>query len=106
MLFCAANVSHISYDAQIAPYAHLSDGAMDVIVIRKGASKPAMTQWLLGMEDGTHLVGSEIHEYYKASSVILEPEAGMIGLDGERTPNTPVVCSVFRGALKLLGSQP
>ncbi|MDP2439880.1 MAG: hypothetical protein Q8P67_29375, partial [archaeon] len=94
------------FDAKIAPYGHLSDGAMDVVVIRKGASKPALAEFLVALEEGTHLVGSEIHEYYKASALVLEPEGGMIGIDGERTPNTPIACNVLHGAIRLLGAHP
>lgn len=108
LLTCGLNVSHISSDAYIAPYAHLADGTMDLILIPRGANKAELTSWLIGMEEGTHLVGSKIQQYYKVTRFSLIPDEhmpGQIALDGERTPNTPVDCRILPAALRLIGAQ-
>ena len=101
-----ANCSHLSYDAQLAPHAHLSDSCMDLVIVRR-ASKPAMAAFMINLEDGTH-IESDFCEYIKVSAFYLEPLPGeytcMIGIDGEQTNNKPILVTLIPAAIRLLGA--
>ena len=70
--FQSATVTHISYDAKVAPWAHNCDGLIDLTYSTKKLGTLEMTKALLGLEDGDHV---KVHglEYQKTKAFILEP---------------------------------
>jgi diacylglycerol kinase family enzyme len=106
-LFSACNLSHISYDANLAPFAHLADGCMDMVFVRRTKNKVAMSSFMVDLEDGAH-VSNELTEYHKVRAFMLEPsserQSGMIGVDGERTKNGAIVATIMPNCVQLLGA--
>jgi len=95
--FVASNLRTLSYDSVIAPYAHLSDGYMDLLYSKK-LSRASMAKLLLGFEDGKHIDVPGI-EYHKVKAFVLEPKqkTGHIMLDGEEIEVTTIKVEVHRG---------
>jgi sphingosine kinase len=108
-LFVASNVRGISTDTFLTPYAHLSDGCLDVCFMRS-ASRANLTKVLLDNEkgDGAHL-GIEGVEYVKVKALVIEPlvssrakkKVGKMGVDGEILPPTAVQVEVHQALLSL-----
>eukprot|EP00026_Physarum_polycephalum_P005330 Phypoly_transcript_05362.p1 GENE.Phypoly_transcript_05362~~Phypoly_transcript_05362.p1 ORF type:complete len:627 (+),score=83.49 Phypoly_transcript_05362:27-1883(+) len=113
VLFIATNVSHISTDFIASPHAHLSDGAIDLILVR---AKPDLTKaklisLLLQTENGKYIHSPHV-EHYKIKALYLEPgrvvdghkeDVGVIAVDGEKVPYAPIGVEVFRGLFNILG---
>ena len=80
----AMNAPWAAHDMNVAPYARLNDGAIDVLVMRKGTSRWELLQALLLCGKGKHLNLPHL-EYYKVSSFCLEPltKKGILVVDGE-----------------------
>lgn len=115
VVFIATNVAWISTDFLASLHAHLSDGAVDLVLVR---AKPELTRakmvsLLLQTDDGKY-INSPLVEHYKVKALYLEPghhsnisehkstEGCIIAVDGERVPYTPVGLEVFRGLINML----
>lgn len=98
VLFWAMNVVWASHDLKPTPYAHLSDGAVDLLIVRKGISRSQLLRAFLLCANGKHLSIPYV-EYYKVSSFELEPltKRGIFAIDGERVNYSPMQVRVLRG---------
>jgi diacylglycerol kinase family enzyme len=85
----------------VAPYAHLSDGFIDLLY-SKPLSRPKLTKLLLDIEEGKHVDMKDI-EYHKVKAFILEPAAkdGVIMIDGERVPEEPTKVELHSSLVRL-----
>jgi len=103
--FCALNASYLSEESYFAPYAHLSDGYVDILTIP--ASECSRSDMISFLVNGTgtpdHINLPKFMHYYKARAFTLEPlSTGSFGLDGERTEYAPIYCEVLRGIARLM----
>ncbi len=104
VLVTAANVTHISADSYIAPYAHWSDGTIDLIILAN-ASKSQLLSLFLSIEKGEHV---DQVRYVKARALRLLPDTtvpttSLMDIDGERLPvYGPVELEVHRGLFNLV----
>ena len=98
IIFWAMNVPWAAYNIKAAPSAHLSDGAMDVLVIRKGIKKRQLLKTFLSLATGEHISFSHL-EYYKVTAFKLEPlsDRDILAIDGEQVPNLPIEVKVLGG---------
>ncbi|MFM2311931.1 MAG: hypothetical protein RLZZ04_1207 [Cyanobacteriota bacterium] len=80
----AMNTPWAAYDMNVTPYASINDGAIDVLVMRRGTSRWELLQALLKCGKGQHLDLSHM-EYYKVRAFKLEPltAKGLLVVDGE-----------------------
>jgi sphingosine kinase len=87
----AINTPWAAHDMKPAPYAQLNDGAIDVLIMRKGTSRLELLQALLRVGKGQHLSLPHI-EYYKVRSLRLEPltKKGILVVDGESIDYSPL----------------
>ncbi|XP_037093838.1 sphingosine kinase 1-like [Pollicipes pollicipes] len=95
--------SHISGDMHLNPGARLDDGLLHLHVIRAGATRAQVFQYLLGLGDG-RLTELSFVEVYPVRAVRLVPEtpSGYITLDGEVVHYGPVQAEVHRGLGRVL----
>ena len=102
ILFWAMNLPWASYDIKAAPHAQLSDGAMDVLVVRRGVSKLELLSALLSCAKGEHLFLPSV-EYYKVRSFRVEPltSRGILAVDGEPVDYSPIQLQVHRGMARV-----
>jgi sphingosine kinase len=106
-LLLISNVKGISSDTFLTPYAHLSDGCLDVCYMRK-ASRKQLAEVLLASQtaEGKHL-DCEGFIYRKARAVVLHPlpsspsRPGKMGIDGEEIAPSPVAIEVHPALLSL-----
>ncbi len=98
VLIWAMNISHATHNIKAAPYAHLSDGNMDVILVRKGISKLNLLLAFLKSAQGQHLSLPGI-EFYRVRGFRLEPltSQGIFAVDGEKVEYLPITMEVKRG---------
>jgi sphingosine kinase len=80
----AMNTPWAAHDMNVTPYASINDGAIDILVMRRGTSRWELLQALLRCGKGKHLDLPHM-EYYKVSAFKLEPltDKGILVVDGE-----------------------
>lgn len=105
VLIWAMNISHATKNIKAAPYAHLSDGMMDVIIVRRGIAKLNLLLAFLKAAQGTHLSLPGI-EFYKVQSFRLEPltAQGILTVDGEQVEYLPIEMEVKRGLARVISA--
>ncbi|MGK7874684.1 MAG: diacylglycerol kinase family protein [Xenococcaceae cyanobacterium] len=103
VVFWAMNVAWAADDIKAAPHAHLSDGTMDVLVLRQGISKWQLLCALLSSSNGNHISLPYV-EYYKVRCFRLEPltSQGILAVDGEQVDYSLVQMKVLRGLARIL----
>ena len=81
----AMNTPWAAHDMNVTPHAALDDGAIDILVMRKGTSRLEIIKALLLCGKGKHLDLPHM-EYYKVRSFKLEPQTreGLLVVDGEK----------------------
>ncbi|MGL5942144.1 MAG: diacylglycerol kinase family protein [Waterburya sp.] len=92
----AVNTAWAAHDMNTTPFAQLNDGAMDVLIMRKGTSRLELLQALIRVGKGKHLSLPHL-EYYKVRSLRLEPltKKGILVVDGEPVDNSPIEMTVI-----------
>lgn len=92
----AMNTAWAAYDMNVTPYAELNDGAMDVLIMRKGTPRLEILQALLRFGKGKHLDLPHM-EYYKVRAFKLEPltDRGILVVDGEPVDYSPIEMKVI-----------
>ena len=86
--FVASNVSHLAYDFQLAPNAHISNGYLDLILLRK-SKKVSVFQLIAAFADvgeGKHLENHpNLFDELHARAFYLEPisNGSFVSVDGE-----------------------
>jgi len=102
--FVASNVTHIAHDCKIAPNAQLSDGSIDLIILRdKSLSRLGMTKLFMGVEDGSFFQHNSV-EYAKVCAFVLTPvdEGSFIAIDGEHGHYDSIIVELHKGLVNLL----
>jgi len=104
VLFWAMNAIWAAHDIKATPHAHLSDGAMDLLVVRRGISKWQLLLAFLRSATGEHISLPYV-EYYKVRSFCLEPltSRGTLAIDGEQVDYLPIQLQVFQGLARVFG---
>ena len=92
----AMNTPWAAHDMNVTPHADLSDGAMDVLVMRQGTSRIELLQALLRCGKGQHLDLPHM-EYYKVRAFKLEPltDRGILVVDGEPVDYSPIKMKII-----------
>ncbi len=92
----AMNTPWAAHDMNVTPHARLDDGAIDVLIMRKGTSRLEILQALLLCGKGEHLDLPHL-EYYKVKSFRLEPltPKGLLVVDGEPVNYSPLKVAVI-----------
>ena len=103
ILFWAMNTTWANHSMKAAPYAQLADGAMDVLLVRQGASRWELLSALLGCAKGEHIF-LPCMEYYKVRCFRLEPltDRGILAVDGEQVNYSPIEMKVIEGLARVM----
>ncbi|MBK4732650.1 diacylglycerol kinase [Oxynema sp. CENA135] len=103
IVFWAMNVPWSAYNLKPAPLAHLSDGAIDVVAIRRGVSRWQVLQAFLKCATGEHLTLPGV-EYYKVAAFALDPfvQNSIISIDGEAIAADSVNIEVLPGKARVM----
>jgi len=104
-VFIAAKTAMISDGMMTNPFAHFSDGTLDVAFTRKSNKHTTRFQslkfFLSGFETGT-FVHHPMTDYYKVKAMKLEPAADtLISIDGERFPTVPTTVQLYHNVLNI-----
>ena len=94
----AMNTPWAAHDMNVAPHAQLDDGAIYILVMRKGTSRLELLKALLRFGRGKHLDLPHM-EYYQVRSFRLEPHTkkGLLVVDGELVDYSPIEMEVIPG---------
>jgi len=93
----------LATNTKVAPYAHLSDGYMDLLFSKK-LNRTKVARLLLGMDEEGSVASLKDVEYHKVRTVTLEPKTddGYIMIDGELYPQvTKFTLTVLPCAAKI-----
>jgi sphingosine kinase len=92
----AMNTPWAAYDKNVTPHASLNDGAIDVLVMRRGTSRWELLQALLKCGKGQHLNLPHM-EYYKVKAFKLEPltSKGLLVVDGELVQYSAIAMEIM-----------
>lgn len=96
-------------DMVMAPAAHLSDGAVDLVFIKKdekssGGGRMEFFHFVTGLEHGTH-VNRDSMCYVKARAVEVKVDDGISMADGEMMPLSSVRISKIRNAVQFVRTE-
>ena len=103
ILFWAMNTAWANHSMKAAPYAQLADGAMDVLLVRRGASRLELLSAFLRCAKGEHIF-LPCMEYYKVRCFRLEPltDRGILAIDGEQVNYSPIEMKVIKGLARVM----
>ncbi|MGF1591558.1 MAG: diacylglycerol kinase family protein [Pleurocapsa sp.] len=87
----AMNTPWAAHDMNVTPHAQLNDGAMDVLIMRRGTPRREILTALWRCGKGQHLNLPHL-EYYKVRAFRLEPltDQGILVVDGEPVDYSPI----------------
>ena len=90
------NTPWAAHDMNVTPHAKLNDGAIDVLIMRRGTSRWELLQALMKCGKGQHLDLPHL-EYYKVRAFKLEPltDRGTLVVDGEAVDYAPIEMEVL-----------
>ncbi|XP_030753752.1 sphingosine kinase 1-like [Sitophilus oryzae] len=99
----ASYQTHLGEDCLFAPEAKLNDGRIWLLVVKYGASRTQLLQFLLGLSTGAHAINNNRSsgEYIKlipVNAFRIEPdmtENGYITVDGEHVDYGPIQAEIF-----------
>lgn len=101
--FVASNITHISNDVLSTPFAHASDGFVDVVVCKNFSDRTKMLSVFANeLESGKYVRHDGLIDYIKAKAILLIPEGlktGIMDVDGEPFPGAPIAVEIHRGIL-------
>jgi sphingosine kinase len=105
VLLWAMNVPWAAYNLYTAPHAALSDGSIDLLIIRGGASRWQILRAFLQMGKGKHIELPYV-EYHKVRGFRLEPDKnrGILAIDGEEIPCLPTTIEISQDLGRIFGS--
>ncbi|KGN03258.1 lipid kinase [Clostridium novyi A str. 4570] len=90
---------HLAYKAD------LSDGMLDVIIVKAGMIKDIIGLFIRILK-GEHLEGTKGLVYFKTDKLEIECHEDIVtDIDGERGPDFPVTIRCIKGGIKVLGVQ-
>ena len=103
ILFWAMNTAWANHSMKAAPYAQLADGSMDILVVRRGASRWELLSAFLRCAQGEHIF-LPCMEYYKVRCFRLEPltDRGILAIDGEQVNYSPIEMKVLKGLAQVM----
>jgi len=78
--FLASNSSHISHNTYTMPYAKLNDDYIHITYLLEPVSRYELLNILISLESGEHV---NKLSYVKTKQFILEPDEGLLMIDGE-----------------------
>ncbi|XP_033196767.2 sphingosine kinase 2 isoform X2 [Bombus vancouverensis nearcticus] len=93
----AAYQSHLGQDYFFAPRAKLADGIIWLMIIKAGITRANLLQFLLGLNNGTHVTRSGV-DMIPVKAFRIEPEEGANGyitVDGEKVDYGPLQAEIF-----------
>lgn len=93
----AAYQSHLGQDYFFAPRAKLADGVIWLMIIKAGITRANLLQFLLGLNNGTHVTRSGV-DMIPVKAFRIEPEEGASGyitVDGEKVDYGPLQAEIF-----------
>lgn len=84
---------------QLAPYAHISDGKLEVLIVKKCSLKDLL-RLFIQLRKGEHLTNNKV-EYFQASKIALECSEPLItDVDGEKGPAFPLTVTIKKEKIK------
>ncbi len=103
ILFWAMNAAWANHSMKPAPYAEIADGAMDVLLVRRGVSRLDLLSAFLRCAKGEHIF-LPCMEYYKVRCFRLEPltDRGILAIDGEQVNYSPIEMEVKQGLAQVM----
>ncbi|KAF7265927.1 hypothetical protein GWI33_020670 [Rhynchophorus ferrugineus] len=99
----ASYQTHLGEDCLFAPQASLNDGRIWLLIVRYGASRAQLLQFLLGLSTGAHAnnenrSSGDYIQLIPVSAFRIEPdmsESGYITVDGEHVEYGPIQAEIF-----------
>lgn len=104
--FMAANTCLMANQTYSSPYAHCSDGCIDLLFLKDSGRISAMSV-LLDLENG-NFIKHKFMEFKKVKAFRIEPTGehkGIFSLDGERMEEAAILCEVHRGIIQVFCSR-
>jgi sphingosine kinase len=103
ILLWAMNIVWAAHNIKTAPYAHFSNGMMDILVLRGGLTRWQVLQAFLKTATGNHITLPYV-EYYQVKGFRLEPvtQGGSLAIDGEAVNYSPLQMEILPGLARII----
>lgn len=104
-IFLASNLPVIAHDMPLTPLSSMDDNYIDLLLLRQPWSRSKLLNvFLNNILQGTHEAIEGI-EYIKTKCFSLEPEHGLVAVDGEKVNTEAVFCEVHPGLINVFVDQ-
>jgi sphingosine kinase len=102
ILLWVLNPRWAAYNLKTAPDAEISDGKIDVLILKKGVKKWQILQAFLLCSTGQHIFLDWV-EYYQAEGLVLEPltTSGNLAIDGEKYDYLPIKLTIVQNLINI-----
>ncbi len=102
ILLWVLNPRWAAYNLKTAPYAEIADGKIDILIVKKGATKWQILQAFLLCATGQH-ISLDWVEYYQAEGLFLEPltTSGNLAIDGEKYDYLPIKLTIVQNLINI-----
>ena len=99
LFFLALNTIHTGKGMQMAPYAILNDGLIDIVLV-KSASKLRVIKIFTQLFSGKHINDPHV-EYKQIRHFTLNTEGDPLNIDGENIGKTPIQAELIHKGIKI-----
>jgi YegS/Rv2252/BmrU family lipid kinase len=102
LFFLALNTIHTGKGMQMAPYAILNDGLIDIVLV-KSASKLRVIKIFTQLFSGKHINDPHV-EYKQIRHFTLNTEGDPLNIDGENIGKTPIQAELIHKGIKIFAN--
>ena len=97
----ACNTKHIGKGMYMAPKANVSDGLLDLVIVRGNLSRTRLFKTLPKLFKGTHISDSNVSYHQVSNFSLITKDCNLLNIDGELKGETPIDVKVIPSAIEI-----
>ncbi len=97
----ACNTKYVGKGMYMAPKADVSDGLLDLIVVKGNLSRTLLFKTLPKLFKGTHITDSNVTYHQVSNFSLITEEENLLNIDGELKGKTPIDVKIIPNAIEV-----
>ena len=97
----ACNTKYVGKGMYMAPKANVSDGLLDLIVVKGNLSRTLLFKTLPKLFNGTHITDSNVTYHQVSNFSLITEEENLLNIDGELKGKTPIDVKIIPNAIEV-----
>ena len=97
----ACNTKYVGKGMYMAPNADVSDGLLDLIVVKGNLSRTLLFKTLPKLFKGTHITDSNVTYHQVSNFSLITQEEDLLNIDGELKGKTPIDVKIIPNAIEV-----